>query len=177
MLPFRDGRARRALILGLLLANGVAWSAWAQQAKPKKKKAPVQGTATPEPNAQVPLPIGHEAKGLVLPDIDANGHVRGRFVAGTARRQDQDHMEFKDLNITSFNDQNEVELQVVMAQGVLDMNTRVLTSPTLTKVKRSDFEIVGDRARFDTVARQGTLTGKVHMTITNAQKYSAPESK
>ena len=48
----------------------------------------------------IPLPIGHEAKGLVLPDFDAEGHLRGKFEAGTAHRIDQEHVGFEQLKIT-----------------------------------------------------------------------------
>ena len=176
MLPFLSGRAGRAFLLIAILLNATAFSALSDA--PKKggrKKIPttdVSPTATPEAAAQVPLPVGHEAKGLVFPDIDENGHLRGRFVAGTARRVDQDHMEFRDLKITTYTDSNQIDLEIAMADSVLDLNTRVLKSPQKTTIKRADFEIVGDTARFDTVARQGTVTGNVKMTITDASNFS-----
>src|SRR4030095_14920386 len=170
MLPFLSGRAGRVIFLGLL-AFWIAPADFAQQPKKQKKgkgtESPsASATASPGSGGPVPLPIGHEAKGLVLPDIDENGHLRGRFVAGTARRIDQNHMGFRDLNITTFSEDNQVDLQVAMADSVLDLNTRVLTSPQKTTIKRADFEIVGDSASFDTVARRGTMTGNVKMVIT-----------
>jgi hypothetical protein len=57
-----------------------------------------------------------------------------------------------------------------MADSVLDLNTHVLTSPQRTTIKRADFEIVGDTARFDTGARHGTVTGNVKMVITDQSK-------
>ena len=184
MLPFGDGRARRVLFVGLIGASFlVAPANFAQQSKKHgKKKATDTETpgqsATPSPGsaAQVPLPIGHEAKGLVLPDIDENGHLRGRFVAGTARRVDQDHMQFRELNITTYTDDNRIDLQIAMADSVLDLNTHVLSSPQRTTIKRADFEIVGDTARFDTSARQGIITGNVKMVITDRSKLRPQKS-
>lgn len=177
MPPFRSGRARRVLFSGLFAASFMLASVdLAQQPKKhgkKKASAESSATATPEPNSQVPLPVGHEAKGLVFPDIDESGHLRGRFVAGTARRVDQDHMEFSDLRITTFTEENQVDLEVAMSDSVLDLNTRVLSSPRKTTIKRADFEIVGDKGRFDTAARQGTITGNVKMTITDASKFTS----
>jgi hypothetical protein len=179
MLPFLNGRARRALVFSLLGASFLVASAdFAQEAKKHDKKkakeshgAEQSASQSPESNgAPVPLPIGHEAKGLVLPDIDGNGHLRGRFVAGTARRVDQDHMQFRELNITTYTVDNKVDLQIAMADSVLDLNTHVLTSPQRTTIKRADFEIVGDTARFDTSARHGTVTGNVKMVITDQSK-------
>jgi hypothetical protein len=180
MLPFRNGRARRVIFLGLLTLL-IAPADFAQQSK-KHKKAKGKESPSQSVNAssgsvgQVPLPIGHEAKGLVLPDIDENGHLRGRFIAGTARRVDQDHMQFRDLNITTYTEDNKIDLQVAMADSVLDLNTHVLTSPQRTTIKRADFEIVGDTVRFDTAARQGTMTGNVKMVITDQSKLRPQQS-
>ena len=184
MLPFRNGRARRALFFTLIGASFlIAQADFAQQSKKhggkkNKDKETAAESATPSPgaNTQVPLPIGHEAKGLVFPDIDENGHLRGRFVAGTARRLDQDHMQFRELNITTYTDDNQIDLQIAMADSVLDLNTHVLSSPQKTTIKRADFEIVGDTARFDTAARQGTITGNVKMVITDQSKLRPQKS-
>ena len=86
MLPFRSGRSGNwgffFMLVSLLLINDPAGAA-----KPKKQKQKLLTTATPtaSPGEQsltnIPLPIGHEAKGLVLPDFDLEGHLRGRFEA------------------------------------------------------------------------------------------------
>ena len=183
MLPFANGRARRVLFVLIGASFLVAPADFAQQSKKhgeKKNKgkegAAQSATPSPGPAGQVPLPIGHEAKGLVLPVIDENGHLRGRFVAGTARRIDQDHMQFRELNITTFTEDNQIDLQIAMADSVLDLNTRVLSSPQRTTIKRADFEIVGDTARFDTAARYGTITGNVKMVITDQSKLRPQKS-
>lgn len=180
MLLFRS-RSRGRVILCLAVSTSflIVLHGSAQQPKKhgkKKAEAAVTPTATTLATAPVPLPIGHEAKGLVLPDIDENGHLRARFYAGTARRVDANHMELRDLNITTFTDEDKVDLQIAMAGSLLDLNTHVLSSQQRTTIKSSDFEIVGDRARFDTAARHGTLTGNVKMVLTNAQKYTEDAS-
>ena len=180
MLPFLNGRAGCVMFFGLLTFL-TAPADFAQHPKKhghKKAKdaASPSESATATPTGQVPLPIGHEAKGLVLPDIDENGHMLGRLVAGTARRIDQDHMQFKDLNITTFTEDNQVDLQIVMTDSVLDLNTHVLTSPHRTTIKRADFEIVGDTVEFDTAARHGTMTGNIKMVITDQSKLKPQPS-
>jgi hypothetical protein len=135
----------------------------------KRKQMAV--TATPTPGEQsltnIPLPIGHEAKGLILPDFDSEGHLRGKFIAGTARRIDQDHVGFKDLKITTFKETNAVDLEIEMPTSVLDLTTRILRSQDRTTVRRADFNIVGDSAVFDTSTRTSRMIGNVKMVITD----------
>ena len=133
----------------------------------KKKKAAAEAGVSPgeENLANIPLTVGHEAKGLVLPDFDLQGHLRGKFVAGVARRIDQDHIGFDDLKITTFTEQNEVDLQIEMQTSVLDLKTRILSSPERTTVRRDDFNIVGDSAVFDTDTHTGRIIGNVKMVI------------
>jgi hypothetical protein len=83
------------------------------QSKGRKKKGRATEETSASPGEQnltnIPLPIGHEAKGLVLPDFDANGHLRGRFEAGTAHRIDEEHVGFMGLKITTYTPENQLE--------------------------------------------------------------------
>jgi len=137
----------------------------------KRKQMTASATATATAGEQsltnIPLPIGHEAKGLTLPDFDGQGHLRGKFIAGTARRIDQDHIGFKDLKITTFKETNEVDLEIEMPTSVLDLTTRILRSQDRTTVRRADFNIVGDTAVFDTGTRTSRMIGNVKMVITD----------
>src|SRR6266550_4453198 len=95
-----------SLVLPVVLAfSALAPCAWAQskgrKGKPRTKTGP---TSSPDEQSltNIPLPIGHEAKGLVLPDFDVEGHLRGKFEAGTAYRIDQEHIGFQQLKITTY---------------------------------------------------------------------------
>src|SRR6266516_608614 len=118
------------------------------QSKGRKKRA--RATATPgasqgEQNlTNIPLPIGHEAKGLVLPDFDGEGHLRGKFEAGTARRIDQGHVGFQQLKITTYTPEDQPDLRIDMSTSVLVLKTRVLSSKARTTLQRADFNIAGD---------------------------------
>ncbi len=167
MLPFRNVRSVRwSVRLGFFLICGCL--AWAGDKSEKTKDAPVKEEAGLK---NIPLPIGHEAKGLVLPDFDPQGRMRGRFEAKNATRIDQDHVRFIDLKMVTFTEKNEPDLKFDMTDAVLNLDTRVLESKKRTKIKRADFELEGDTMQFDTKTRQGTLVGNVKMIILDQRHF------
>src|SRR5262252_8637506 len=128
MPPFRDGRSRNwgvvvcwlLALLGLLVLINAPVSA----AKPKaKKEKATTATASVTPGEQnltnIPLPIGHEAKGLVLPDFDLEGHLRGRFEAESAKRLDEVHIGFHTLKITTYTAENQPDLTIELSESIL----------------------------------------------------------
>ncbi len=183
MLPFRNGRSGNcgrvvcllsivALSISLALEPAVA-------AKPKDKKNKKSLTATPTPAggpqnlSNIPLPIGHEAKGLVLPDFDLEGHLKGKFEAASAKRLDEYHVGFHSLKITTFTPESRPDLTIELSESVLNLNTRILSSNERTFIKRADFNIAGDSVEFDTNTHTGKLTGNVKMVITSQSQLLA----
>ncbi len=181
MLLFRSGRSLHrswlVWLLSVVLSVVISAPPMFGQSKGRKKRA--RATATPsassgEPSlTNIPLPIGHEAKGLVFPDFDADGHLRGRFEAGTAHRIDQEHIGFQQLKITTYTPESQPDLQIDMHTSVLDLKTRVLSSQERTTIQRSDFNIAGDSVQFDTNSRTGRLIGNVKMVITDKSPLTA----
>src|SRR6184192_3568402 len=175
MLPFRSGHSSRwsclACLSSVVLAVFISVSQVAGQSKGRKKRTGARATPTASPGEQsltnIPLPIGHEAKGLVFPDFDAEGHLRGLFEAGTAHRIDQEHIGFQQLKITTYTPDNQPDLQVDMHTSVLDLKTRILSSQERTTIQRADFNIAGDSVQFDTNTRTGRLIGNVKMVISS----------
>lgn len=147
------------------------------QSKGRKKRAATSATAGGSPGEQsltnIPLPIGHEAKGLVLPDFDTEGRLKGKFEAGTARRIDQEHVGFQQLKITTYTPESQPDLRIDMQTSVLDLKTRILSSRERTTIQRSDFNIAGDAVQFDTNAKTGRLIGNVKMVITDKSHLTA----
>ena len=109
----------------------------------------------------------------MLPDFDGEGHLRGRFEAGTAHRIDQEHIGFERLKITTYTPENHPDLQIDMHTSVLDLKTRVLSSQERTTIQRADFNIAGDSMYFDTNTRTGRLIGNVKMVITDQSHLTA----
>ncbi len=193
MLPFRSWRAGGRSALAsflftlLLVLLVVAHPAFAQKGKGKgkggggKKHPGASASASVSPGEQslsdIPLPIGHEAKGLVLPDFDVEGHLRGKFVAGSARRLDQEQVAFTNLKITTFTPESQVDLQIDLHTAIFNLKTRMLGSKERGTVKRADFNIVGDALDFDTEKRTGHMVGHVKMVITSNSKLIEKEKK
>jgi hypothetical protein len=181
MLPFRSGRSWHwswlAWSLSVVLSVLISMPHLSAQSKGRKKKARGTAAASASPGEQsltnIPLPIGHEAKGLVLPDFDADGHLRGKFEAGTAHRMDQEHIGFRHLKITTYTPQSQPDLQIDMNTSVLDLKTRVLSSRERTTIQRADFNIAGDSVQFDTNSKTGRLIGNVKMVITDKSHLTA----
>jgi hypothetical protein len=177
MLLFRSDRLPgwRMLAWTLSIFLLAIWSVPAlAKERPRRKlpsaspgKSPVEQSLT-----NIPLPVGHEAKGLVLPDFDIDGHLRAKFEAGKARRIDEEHMGFHGLKITTYTLENTPDLMIEMNDSVLDLKTRILASKERTTIKRSDFDITGDSVEFDTNTRTGRLIGNVKMVITDQSHFT-----
>ena len=179
-IPVTHSRLRRVLSLWLvsvLMCVVIAAPQVSGQSKGRKRKAGTSATAGGSPGEQsltnIPLPIGHEAKGLVLPDFDGDGRLRGKFEAGTAHRIDQEHVGFQHLKITTYTPQSQPDLQIDMLTSVLDLKTRILSSQERTTIQRSDFNIAGDSVQFDTNSKTGRLSGNVKMVITDKSHLTA----
>jgi hypothetical protein len=181
-LPVRMSRTSRCWFLAIWLLSvvlGLSVLTPNASAQPKGRKGRARAKAAPSasPGEQsltnIPLPIGHEAKGLVLPDFDGDGHLRGKFEAGTAHRIDQEHIGFEQLKITTYTPEDQPDLRIDMSTSVLDLKTRILSSKARTTIERADFNIAGDSVEFDTNSRTGRLIGNVKMVITDKSRLTA----
>src|SRR6267378_7953210 len=120
MLPFRSGRAGFSgassafLLLALLSCAALAGEKSAKpeveaKSRPKARPKPEEGVTN------IPIPAGHDAKGLVLPDFDLKGHLRGKLEAGITKRLDDEHVEFRGVKFTTFIPETGApDLQIIM---------------------------------------------------------------
>ena len=168
------------LLLSLVLGVSSLAPYASAQSKGRKGKPRAKAGPSSSPDEQsltnIPLPIGHEAKGLVLPDFDADGHLRGKFEAGTAHRIDQEHVGFEQLKITTYTPEDQPDLRIDMSTSVLDLKTRILSSKARTTIQRADFNIAGDSVEFDTNSKTGRLIGNIKMVITDKSHLTATPS-
>jgi hypothetical protein len=176
MLPLRSGRSHReSTLFPLILIAAIGLVANAGPAQDTKKTRP---ESAPKKNtdstASVPIPVGHEAKGITLPDYDLEGRLRGRFLAGVARRIDQNHLQMRDLKMHTYTLEEKPDLEIDMTTSILDLKTRVLSSQERTTVKRADFDLAGDSMEFNTSTRAGTLVGNVTMVVKGRSHFGQP---
>lgn len=182
MLRFHSGRFAHWswfvwLVPFLLMIAVPASHLFAESKGQKKKQARAVRPRGQQSLTNIPLPIGHEAKGLVLPDFDGEGHLRGKFEAGTARRIDQQHIGFQHLKITTYTPESQPDLQIDLQTSVLDLKTRILSSQERTTIQRADFNIAGDSVQFDTNTKTGRLIGNVKMVITDRSHLTGKPSE
>jgi hypothetical protein len=184
-LPIQTNGSPRSLfvviwVLSVVVGLSILVPDASAQSKGRKGKPRANAAPSASPGEQsltnIPLPIGHEAKGLVLPDFDGDGHLRGKFEAGTAHRIDQEHVGFKQLKIMTYTPENQPDLTIDMSTSVLDLKTRILSSKERTKIQRADFNIAGDSVQFDTNSKTGRLIGNVKMVITDKSHLTATPS-
>ena len=170
MLPSRSGRTRFSgasftfLLLALVSCVALAGEKKTPEAertiKPKQRPRPEEGMTN------IPIVPGHDAKGLVLPDFDLKGRLRGKLEAGLTKRLDEERVEFSEVKFTTFNPETETpDLEITMSSSVFNLKTQVLNSSARSTVKRADFEITGDGMQFEMLTRKGTLAGNVKMVV------------
>jgi len=114
------------------------------------------------------IEVGQDAHGLRFPVFDEAGNIQMYFVIDVAKRIDNDHMQMSKVQLQTYNEKKEKEMQIDMQNAILDLNTRIVTTDSPVRVRRSDFELFGDRASYNTATGDGKLTGKVRMLIFDA---------
>ncbi|HEY2139415.1 MAG TPA: hypothetical protein VGH00_04990 [Chthoniobacterales bacterium] len=189
MLPFRSGRAGIAsAFTALLLLIFLTCAVFAAEKKAPKSQgksptptptaAPKKKVSRPKPEEgikDVPITAGHDAKGLVVPDYDLQGRLRGKLQAGVTRRLDDQNIEFEGVKFTTFTPETQTpDLEISMNKSVFNLKTQLLTSNVRSTVKRSDFEVSGDSMKFEMLTRLGTLEGNVKMVVRG--KARTPEN-
>jgi lipopolysaccharide assembly outer membrane protein LptD (OstA) len=69
------------------------------------------------------------------------------------------------MQIETFNDHEEHEMDIDLPNSDLNTDTNIITTRHHVKIDRDDFELTGDAMIFNTVTKQGGLSGNVHMII------------
>lgn len=139
----------------------------------KAAPSPSLAVATNAGAMDVPVPVGEPVKGIKIPQYDEQGKLTMNLTAETALKLDERKVEFNNLRI-QFADKEEKEIIVEIPHSILDLDTRLLVADTKTVIRREDFDIAGDKAEFDTVARTGTFKGPVRASFRNGASTDLP---
>lgn len=123
----------------------------------------------------VPVPPGHDAKGLVIPIRNSEGMVQMRFTMEIGARTDLKHMDMTTLLIETFDEEGKAEMSIDLPRSLLDLETQIITTQAGVVIKRSDFELTGQKMEFNTETRAGHLEGKVRMLIYNLENETNAE--
>jgi len=153
-----------SLCLACVLPSAQAWDRSKPSSTPDKdkKKTPSESKFT------VPIPVGHDAKGIRLPSFDRDGKLQMMFSIQLARRVDENHLNMEGTFLETYSSKDgSPDLSVQMKTSVLDLDTRIVTSNDPATVRRQDFEVTGDKMEFNTKTHAGHFTGNVRMTIYN----------
>jgi hypothetical protein len=128
------------------------------------------GIAADEPSRRVdlPVPIGHEVKGLRVPLRTSEGKMDLQFDMESATRLDDQNVEMHTALIQTFDQQSsKPDVKINLKKSVMNMETNVITSQDPILVTRSDFQLTADGMEFNSKTRQGKVYRNIRLLIYN----------
>jgi hypothetical protein len=141
--------------------------------KPKETKAKADSPPDNEEDIDIPVPDGVPVKGIKVPSYNADGKLVMMFDAEQARKLDADRIEFENLKIDAYSDDDK-KIYVELPRSIFNLTTRILTSESRVLIRREDFELVGDAGEFYTKNRFAKILGNVKMTILSTENFDSP---
>lgn len=121
----------------------------------------------------IPIPVGHDAKGLRLPMRNEQGKLQFVLDVEKVRRVDQANVEMHNSVIQTYDDQTGAQsAKIEMLDSVMNTETNVLTTHDPVIVSRDDFRLTGDSAVFNTKTRQGKVIKNVRLIIYNRDELT-----
>lgn len=116
------------------------------------------------------LPLGQKNRDVKIPSF-RDGNPSSFVQAATMTRVDGERMEMERLDIRMYGETDEKDLRIQLPTATYHMVTEVLSSEDRSRISRKDFDLQGDTLIFDTRARQGKMTGHIHMIIRDANSF------
>ena len=176
--PLLAGAALGALVsLSTLTLAAEDTPAPAPSASPEATVKPAKaGKGTPKPpkpnapvSKEIPivLPIGEDAKVVKIPQIGAFGQVLSQLMAAKMTRIDADHLQMQGTTLDLNKADGKSDYPIEIPTSIFDTPTHIVSSDDPVVIRTEDFELTGERMKFNTVERSGELLGKVKMRIHN----------
>ena len=126
------------------------------------------GIAADEPSRRIdlPVPIGHEVKGLRVPLRTSEGKMDLQFDMESATRLDDQNVEMHTASIQTFDQQSsKPDVRINLKKSVMNMETNVITSQDPILVTRSDFQLTADGMEFNSKTHQGKVFRNIRLVI------------
>ena len=137
----------------------------------------VAGTLLADDNEQsrridLPVPIGHDVKGLRLPVRNDQGKVEMLFDMESARRLDDQNIEMHTVTIQTYNQQTfKPDAKIDLKSSTMNLDTEVITTKEPVRITRDDFFLTADSGDFNSKTRHGTVFGNIHLVIYNRNEF------
>ncbi|HWY92126.1 MAG TPA: LPS export ABC transporter periplasmic protein LptC [Chthoniobacterales bacterium] len=121
---------------------------------------------------EVPVPIGHEVKGLRLPVRNEEGKLEMQFDMESAKRLNDQDIEIHATTIQTYNQQTaKPDAKIELKIAVINLDTDVIKTDDPVRVSREDFVLTADGGEFNSKLRQGRVLGNVHLIIYDRDKF------
>jgi hypothetical protein len=120
----------------------------------------------------LPVPIGHEVKGLRVPVRNEEGKMEMQFDMDTATRLDEQNVEMHTVTIQTYNQQTgKQDAKIELQTSMMNLDTNVITTKEPIRITREDFVLTADGGEFNSKTRQGKVVGNVHLVIYNRNEF------
>ena len=150
-------------ILGLIGLTAV--ELWADKPKSERK-------------IDIPIPVGHDAKGLRLPMRSEQGKLQFILDVEHVLRVDQANVQMHNSIIQTYDDQTGApSAKIELVNSVMNTETNVITTQDPVVITRDDFRLTGDSAVFNTKTRQGKVMKNVRLIIYNRDELKKKDSE
>jgi hypothetical protein len=120
----------------------------------------------------LPVPIGHEVKGLRVPVRNEEGKMEMQFDMETATRLDDQNVEMHTVTIQTYNQQTgKPDAKIDLQTSMMNLDTNIITTKEPVHISRDDFVLTADGGEFNSKTRQGKVTGNIHLVIYNRNEF------
>jgi hypothetical protein len=126
---------------------------------------------------QLPVPIGHEVKGLRVPVRNDEGKMEMQFNMESATRLNDQDVEMRMAIIQTYDQQTaKPDAKIELKTAVMNLDTNVIRTNDPLRVSREDFVLTADGGEFNSKLRKGRVVGEVHVIIYNREKFQTKPS-
>jgi hypothetical protein len=120
----------------------------------------------------LPVPIGHDVKGLRVPVRNDQGKIEMQFDMESARRLDDQNIEMHTVTIQMYDQQTlKPDAKIDLISSTMNLDTEVIQTKEAVRITRADFYLTADSGEFNSKTRQGTVFGNIHLVIYNRSKF------